>query len=144
MDGPTTAALVLLSGEGWDVECAVYEHIKLAEPEGANGPCSEANVEKYRNAQTAKARLFDETDNGFRYALNMEGTGVSERLAHQLASSQLVFKVDSPFYNYYSRFFIPYVHYIPVKYDLSDLVDKASAIARYAGTRWGGDSTTVD
>jgi hypothetical protein len=51
---------------------------------------------------------------------------VSERYASQLASGNTVFKVESPFYNYYSRFFVPYKHYIPVKYDLSDLIEKVS------------------
>lgn len=35
-----------------------------------------------------------------------------------------MFKVESPYYNYYARFFKPYVHYIPVKYDLSDLAQQ--------------------
>lgn len=55
---------------------------------------------------------------------NLDGTGVSERYASQLASNTVVFKVYSPFYNYYSRFFKPWIHYIPVEYDLSDLIQK--------------------
>lgn len=98
----------------------------LEEPAAAKGPCSKENVEVYREAQGNKSAPLDNKDNGYRYSLNMDGTGVSERLSQQLASAQLVFKADSPFYNYYSRFFRPYVHYVPVKYDLSDLAEKVS------------------
>ena len=55
---------------------------------------------------------------------SLAAAGVSERYASQLAGPTTVFKVESPFYNYYSRFFQPYKHFIPVKYDLSDLVDQ--------------------
>ncbi len=104
----------------------MYKHLGLEQPEGAAGPCDGSNVGVYRKAQETKSVPVDNSDNGYRYSLNLDGTGVSERLAQQLAGSQLVFKVDSPFYNYYSRFFLPYVHYVPVKYDLSDLAEKAS------------------
>jgi hypothetical protein len=107
--------------------------LKLEQPEGASGPCSKETVATYREAQASKSASIDNNDNGYRYSLNMDGTGVSERMSQQLSSSQLVFKVDSPFYNYYSRFFLPYVHYVPVKYDLSDLAEKASG-----GRGWGG------
>lgn len=52
--------------------------------------------------------------------------GTSERFASQLSGPTTVFKVESPYYNYYARFFKPYVHYIPVKYDLSDLAQQVS------------------
>jgi len=117
---------MLLGITGWETECAVYQHLGLEQPKGAAGPCDGRNVDVYRQAQENKSVPVDNSDNGHRYSLNMDGTGVSERLAQQLAGSQLVFKVDSPFYNYYSRFFLPYVHYVPVKYDLSDLAEKAS------------------
>ena len=56
--------------------------------------------------------------------LVLNPAGVSERYAGQLAGPNVVFRVESPYYNYYSRFFKPYKHFIPVKYDLSDLVAK--------------------
>lgn len=118
---------MLLGATGWETECAVYNHLKLAKPADVTGPCDASNVAQYRKAQEAQSKPVDNKDNGVRYSLNLDGTGVSERMSHQLASSQLVFKVDSPFYNYYSRFFLPYVHYVPVKYDLSDLAEKVRA-----------------
>ena len=102
----------------------MYAHLKLPQPADAPGPCDARTVEQYRKAQEARAQAVDNKDTGVRYSLNLDGTGVSERLSHQLAGPQLVFKADSPFYNYYSRFFRPYAHYVPVKYDLSDLAEK--------------------
>lgn len=65
------------------------------------------------------------------HACGQLAAGVSERYASQLISATTVLKVHSPFYNYYSRFFLPWEHYIPVKYDMSDLLEKVSPSASW-------------
>ena len=129
LDVHVTSSLVLLGGLGWEKECELYTRwgagLKDEVPEGLDNVtgCTQETVLKYRDVHEKRGIGVNE-DDGSRYALNLDGTGFSERYAKQLASSQLVFKVDTPFYNYYSRFFLPYQHYIPVKYDLSDLAEK--------------------
>lgn len=76
------------------------------------------------------------------FGFDDDDIGVSERYASQLASDQLVFKVHSPFYNYYSPFFLPWKHYVPVKYDMSDLAEKVG-LALSASINLGGRSACL-
>lgn len=46
------------------------------------------------------------------------------RLPYLLAGGSLLFKQDSKYYEHFYNQLLPYVHYIPVKIDLSDLVEK--------------------
>lgn len=46
------------------------------------------------------------------------------RLPYLLAGGSLLFKQESKYYEHFYNQLIPNVHYIPVKIDLSDLVDK--------------------
>jgi hypothetical protein len=110
-------------------ECKLYKRWKVSTPAGAPAKqgCTEETVEKFREQHEAEQKSDNtETESKFRYGLNLDGTGFSERYASQLLNDQLIFKVDTPFFNFYSRFFLPYEHYIPVKYDLSDLSEKVA------------------
>lgn len=46
------------------------------------------------------------------------------RLAYLLAGGGLILKQDSPYYEHYYSNLEPWVHYVPVSRDLSDLVEK--------------------
>jgi hypothetical protein len=57
----------------------------------------------------------------YRYTIDIDGFGPSWKLFPCLALGMVVFKVNSPFSQFFSRHMKPYVHFIPVMSDLSDL-----------------------
>jgi hypothetical protein len=57
----------------------------------------------------------------FRAALVLDGNTVADRLAFIMSSMTAVIKVDSPRREAYYSLMRPYVHYVPVRADLSDL-----------------------
>jgi hypothetical protein len=62
----------------------------------------------------------------YKYTVYIDGHVTAERLITELDSGNLILKVDS-LYNWSQWFHVflkPFVHYIPVKKDLSDLADK--------------------
>jgi hypothetical protein len=57
--------------------------------------------------------------------IDIEGYGYSGRLKHLLWSHRPVLLVERPYTEYFMPYLKPFEHYIPVKRDLSDLVEKA-------------------
>ncbi|KAJ7644039.1 glycosyl transferase family 90-domain-containing protein, partial [Roridomyces roridus] len=71
----------------------------------------------------------------FKYLLDVDGNTFSGRFLNLLKSGSLVFKATA-FVEYFDDWLRPYEHYIPLKPDLSDLVDKVRwAIANEAEAR---------
>ncbi|KAJ8930189.1 hypothetical protein NQ314_017029 [Rhamnusium bicolor] len=64
-------------------------------------------------------RFFD-----YKFQLAIDGTVAPYRMPYLLAGGSLIFKPDSKFFEHFYKDLIPNFHYIPVKKDLSDLVDK--------------------
>lgn len=60
----------------------------------------------------------------YKYQLNIDGTVAAYRLGYLLGGSGVVLKQESPYYEFFYHDLEPYVHYIPFKRDLSDLVEK--------------------
>ncbi|KAJ7155278.1 glycosyl transferase family 90-domain-containing protein [Mycena filopes] len=60
---------------------------------------------------------------GYRYVLDLDGTTFSGRFLGLLRSGSVVFK-STIFEEYFSSWLRPFEHYIPVRADLSDLVQK--------------------
>ncbi|XP_042240058.1 protein O-glucosyltransferase 2-like isoform X2 [Homarus americanus] len=60
----------------------------------------------------------------FKYQINIDGTVAAYRLPYLLGGSGVVLKQDSPYYEFFYHDLEPYVHYIPFKRDLSDLIEK--------------------
>jgi hypothetical protein len=60
----------------------------------------------------------------YKYILHIDGHVSAFRLSTDLAMGSTVFKVDSDWKLWYSHLLKPWVHYIPVAADLSDLIDK--------------------
>jgi hypothetical protein len=61
----------------------------------------------------------------FSLILDIGGNGYSGRLKYLLYSNRPLFLVERRFVEYFHTDLAPFVHYIPVKSDLSDLVEKA-------------------
>ncbi len=60
----------------------------------------------------------------FAYLLDIGGIGYSARLKYLLYSGRPIFYVERSFVEYFSADLLPHVHFIPVKHDLSDLVQQ--------------------
>lgn len=60
----------------------------------------------------------------YKYIIHIDGHTTSFRLSLELAMGSVILMVKSDWKMWYSEFLKPYVHYIPVKADLSDLVDQ--------------------
>ncbi|CAF3762581.1 unnamed protein product [Adineta steineri] len=60
----------------------------------------------------------------YKYQISIDGTVASYRFPYLLAGDSLIFKQTSSYYEYFYRDLIPNKHYIPVKKDLSDLIEK--------------------
>jgi len=61
----------------------------------------------------------------FKYQIAVDGAaGTFPGLAWRLLSNCLCFKVHSSFYQWFEKGLEPHIHYIPIKSDLSDLIQK--------------------
>ncbi|XKL61009.1 hypothetical protein PGB90_008066 [Kerria lacca] len=60
----------------------------------------------------------------FKYQMNVDGTVAAYRLPYLLISDSLLFKQDSPYYEHFYSNLKKWEHFIPVKRDLSDLIEK--------------------
>ncbi|XP_002135782.3 protein O-glucosyltransferase 2-like [Drosophila pseudoobscura] len=60
----------------------------------------------------------------YKYQLNIDGAVAAYRLPYLLAGGSLVFKQESPYYEHFYSKLLPYKHYVPIKRDLSDIIEK--------------------
>ncbi|EFN83937.1 KDEL motif-containing protein 1 [Harpegnathos saltator] len=60
----------------------------------------------------------------YKYQLNIDGTVATYRFPYLLAGDSLVFKQESKYYEFFYKDLTSGLHYVPVKSDLSDLVEK--------------------
>lgn len=60
----------------------------------------------------------------YKYQINLDGTVAAYRFPYLLAGDALVFKQNSVYYEFFYNDLKPWVHYVPFKQDLSDLVEQ--------------------
>lgn len=60
----------------------------------------------------------------YKYQISIDGTVAAYRFPYLLTGDSLIFKQDSPYYEHFYRDLIPNKHYVPIKKDLSDLIEK--------------------
>jgi len=60
----------------------------------------------------------------YKYIINIDGSVTAFRLSAELNYLSVILKVDSEYSIWYSKLLKPWVHYIPLKKDLSDLAEK--------------------
>lgn len=60
----------------------------------------------------------------WKYQINIDGTVAAYRLPYLLAGDALVFKQQSPYYEYFYKDLQEWRHYVPFRRDLSDLEEK--------------------
>lgn len=66
--------------------------------------------------------LFEQSR--YKYIVHVDGHVAAYRLAKELGSMSVVLKVDSEFTLWFSALLQPWVHYVPVRSDLSDLYER--------------------
>lgn len=60
----------------------------------------------------------------YKYQINIDGTVAAYRLPYLLAGDSVVFKQDSSYYEHFYNQLRPWEHYVPLKADLGDLLEK--------------------
>jgi len=60
----------------------------------------------------------------YRYQINIDGTVAAYRLPYLLLGNSLVLKQDSKYYEHFYSVLKPYEDFLPIKSDLSDLIDQ--------------------
>ncbi|XP_047041473.1 protein O-glucosyltransferase 2-like [Helicoverpa zea] len=60
----------------------------------------------------------------FKYQINVDGTVAAYRMPYLLAGGGVILKQDSPYYEHFYGQLSAWEHFIPIKRDLSDLVDR--------------------
>ncbi|KAG7311342.1 hypothetical protein JYU34_002380 [Plutella xylostella] len=60
----------------------------------------------------------------YKYQINIDGTVAAYRMPYLLGGGGMVLKQDSPYYEHFYHSLEPWVHYVPVARDLSDLVQR--------------------
>lgn len=58
--------------------------------------------------------------------MSIDGTVAAYRLPYLLAGGSLLLKQESKYYEHFYNNMIPNVHYIPIKKNLSDLIEKVN------------------
>lgn len=69
----------------------------------------------------------------YKYFIDLRGCGWTERVKYLLAMKRPLFLVDRPYREYYYNSLKPMVHYVPVKEDLSDLMEKIQILENTPG-----------
>jgi hypothetical protein len=64
------------------------------------------------------------TQSNYKYILIAEGNVAAHRIATDLLMNSVILLIDSIYTVWCSHLLIPYVHYVPIKADLSDLEDR--------------------
>lgn len=68
---------------------------------------------------------MEEQFRGYKYVIYVEGTcGWADRLKNLLSAGMVVFLQSTPCHEFFQPLLKPWVHYIPIQNDLSDLVEK--------------------
>ena len=71
---------------------------------------------------------YQDQINRWKYLIDMEGCGWSGRLKVLMSSPRIVFMVDRPYQEWYFGYLEPWKHFVPVKRDLSDLIENYNKI----------------
>ena len=68
--------------------------------------------------------LSPQEQSQYAYILNIEGHVAAYRLSYEMSFGSVILLVESEWRMWFTKFISPWKHFVPVKADLSDLVDK--------------------
>lgn len=86
-----------------------YKYLETIAPQDPKKPYFLAN------------RLDLQQQSEYKYILNLEGNVAAYRLSYELSSGSVILLAKSKWEMWYTRMLKPYVHYVPVQENLSDL-----------------------
>lgn len=89
---------------------------------GVPAQCDEETCETMRKVIDFKPTMGLEEQNQYRYLMDVDGNGWSGRF-HRLLSTNAVVLKSTIFPEWYQERIIPWVHYVPIKVDYTDLYD---------------------
>ena len=69
-------------------------------------------------------KLSPEDQSKFKFIINIDGHSSAFRLSLEMRMGSVILLIDSEYGLWFKKLLIPFVHYVPVKKDLSDLVEK--------------------
>ena len=87
-----------------------------------NEPIGIIDTSKFRFKLANK--INDIEKSGYKYILNIDGYVSAFRLASELSMGSVVFIVESPYKMWFSQKLKDGIHYVSIKHDLSDLIEK--------------------
>ena len=87
---------------------------------GGNATLAKENLAPFGVTCPDKRMTFNKFAE-YRYILDMDGNSWSDRFIHLLTLGSTVFKQESEFEDFATIYARPFIHYIPLKRDLSDL-----------------------
>ena len=90
--------------------------------EGLRRTAWDGNTRMEKLSRQKFVSLVDHTK--YKYLIDIQGIGYSGRTKMLMFSGRPLFLVDRPWKEYWYESVVPFEHYIPVKQDLSDLVEK--------------------
>lgn len=80
---------------------------------------------KYKDGKTIPSKFISLVDHTkYKYLIDVQGRGYSGRVKMLLFTGRPLFLVERKWIEYFYEDLKPYIHYIPVKEDLSDLIEK--------------------
>lgn len=68
--------------------------------------------------------LSPKEQSNYKYIIHIDGHVSANRISYELSMNSVVLIVESPWKYWFSELLEPYIHYVPIKADLSDLFDK--------------------
>jgi len=71
-----------------------------------------------------KNTMYFEEQINYKYILHIDGFTAAWRLSKYMLSYSVILKVDSPWVEHFYNDLKPWIHYIPIKSDLSDLIQR--------------------
>jgi hypothetical protein len=87
------------------------------------------SIQDMTGVQRAKWKAASDWDN-FKYFVNLDGVVLGGRLNKLLSLGGVVLQHQAGYKEHFEALLKPYEHYVPVEYDLSDLVEKVQWLQR--------------
>ncbi|KAL4687986.1 hypothetical protein H8957_004596 [Semnopithecus entellus] len=106
------------------------ERLQLVQLSKENPQLLDAGITGYfffqeKEKELGKAKLMGFFDFfKYKYQVNVDGTVAAYRYPYLMLGDSLVLKQDSPYYEHFYMALEPWKHYVPIKRNLSDLLEK--------------------